>query len=193
MLKFNYLEITDCDDNFIHLSMAKEEMISNEVVATKIYFVRGQKVMVDRDLAELYGVETRILKQAVRRNIKRFPKDFMFEMTKEEFEDWRSQIVMSKSDLKGLRYTPFCFTEHGVLMLSSVLNSDQALAVNIQIMRVFTKMREMLTTNTELLLKMEKMEKKVSNQDKDIKAIFQYLKQFLKQEQKPRKEIGFKK
>ena len=97
-----------------------------ERITSKIYFIRNQKVMLDRDLAELYGVETKVLKQAVRRNIKRFPKDFMFELTTKEFSDWRSQFVTSKSDKKGLRYEPMVFTEQGVAMLSSILNSDRA-------------------------------------------------------------------
>ena len=100
--------------------------------------------MLDRDLAELYGIETKVLKQTVRRNTNRFPSDFMFEMSAEELHDWRSQFVTSKTDKMGLRYPPFCFTEHGVLMLSSVLNSDRAIKVNIQIIRIFTKIRELL-------------------------------------------------
>ena len=98
-------------------------VIPEEVIMNKIYLIRNKKVMLDRDLAELYGVETRVLKQSVRRNSNRFPSDFMFEMSTEEFHEWRSQIVISKADKMGLRYPPFCFTEHGVLMLASVLNS----------------------------------------------------------------------
>lgn len=138
----------------------------------KIYMFRGQRIMIDRDLAELYGVETKVLKQAVRRNIKRFPEDFMFEMTKEEFKDWRSQFVTSKSDRKGLRYAPFCFSEQGVTMLSCVLNSDRAIDVNIKIIRVFVQLKKMLLTHKDLLLKMEEIEKKVSGQDEKIKLIF---------------------
>src|ERR1700744_1077828 len=122
--------------------------IAEETIISKIYMIRGQKVMMDRDLAELYGVETKRLKEAVRRNIGRFPSDFLFEMSKTEFEDWRSQFASSKEDKRGLRYAPFCFTEQGVTMLSCVLNSQRAIAVNIQVIRVFTKMREMLLTNT---------------------------------------------
>jgi hypothetical protein len=110
-------------------------------IVNRIFFIRGQKVMIDRDLAEMYGVETRVLKQAVRRNITRFPEDFMFEMTSEELENWRSQFVTSNSDKMGLRYAPFCFTEQGVAMLSSVLNSETAIQVNIQIIRVFAHMK----------------------------------------------------
>jgi hypothetical protein len=110
--------------------------------------------MIDRDLAELYGVQTKALKQAVRRKIKRFPTDFMFELTKEEFGDWRSQFVTSNRDKMGLRYRPMAFTEQGVAMLSSVLNSDRAIQVNIQIMRAFTQLRQMAATHKELRRKL---------------------------------------
>lgn len=173
--------------------MSKQIQVPDEVIVSKIYEVRGQKIMLDRDLAELFGVETRVLKQAVRRNIKRFPEDFMFEMTKEEFLDWRSQFVMSNSDKKGLRYAPFCFTEQGVTMLSCVLNSDRAITMNIQIIRIFTRLREMLLTHKDLLLKMEEIEKKVAGQDEKIKLIFDYLKKFIREQSTPRKQIGFKK
>ena len=119
--------------------MNAEISIPEEVIMTKIYLVRGQKVMLDRDLAKLYGVDTKVLKQAVRRNIERFPEDFMFEMTKKELELWRSQFVTSKSDMKGLRYAPFCFTNIGIPQLSTVLKSKKAIMVNLQIMRVFKK------------------------------------------------------
>lgn len=110
-------------------------------------------------LAELYGVETRSLNQAVRRNMERFPEDFMFHLNEEEFENWKSQIVISNSEIMGLRKRPFAFTEQGVAMLSSVLNSSTAIKVNIQIIRIFTKMREMLLTNKDVLLKLEKLER----------------------------------
>jgi len=147
--------------------MAKAIALAEESIISKIYLVRGRKVMLDRDLAELYGVETKVLKQAVRRNINRFPSDFMFEMTTEELEDWRSQFVTSKEDRRGLRYAPFCFTEQGVTMLSCVLNSERAIAVNIQIMRIYTKIREMLLTHKDILLKLEQLEKKVTGHDED--------------------------
>ena len=121
--------------------MKKGSLLPDEIIINKIILLRDQKVLVDRDLAELYGVDTRTLNQAVKRNLKRFPEDFMFQMTKEEFEIWRSQIVISNSDRMGLRRPPHVFTEQGVAMLSSVLNSDRAILVNIQIMRVFTKLR----------------------------------------------------
>ncbi len=169
-----------------------ELMVPDEVVMNKIYLISGKKVMLDRDLAELYGVATKALKQAVRRNGKRFPKDFMFEMTRKEFTDWRSQFVTSKEDMKGLRYAPFCFTEQGVTMLSCILNSDRAIMVNIQIIRIFSKMREMLLTHKDLLIKMNELESKITNHDKSIKQVFTYLKQLIKEESKPSKPIGFK-
>jgi hypothetical protein len=129
--------------------MKEEEksIIPDEIISNKIYLIRNQKVMLDRDLAELYKVETKRLKESVRRNINRFPADFMFEMSKEELENWRKQIATSNSDKMGLRYAPMVFTEQGVAMLSSVLNSDRAIAVNIKIIRIFTKMRDLLSDN----------------------------------------------
>ena len=169
-------------------------IIPDEIVMNQIYYIRGQKVMIDRDLAVLYNVETRILKQAVRRNISRFPDDFMFEMTKEEFQNWRSQFVISNSDLMGLRFMPFCFTEQGVAMLSSVLNSERAINVNIQIIRIFTRIRHMFMDNTELRLEIEKIKSKLDNQDKNMEVVFRYLDELIenKEDPKPRKRIGFK-
>jgi len=166
--------------------------IPDELVMTKIYRIRGQKVMLDRDLAELYGVETKRLKESVRRNINRFPEDFMFEMSANELENWRTQFATSKSDKQGLRYVPFCFTEQGVAMLSSILNSETAIRVNIQIIRVFTKMRELVLTHKDVLLQLEKIEKKLTNHDEDITLIFGYLKQLLNPPQPPRRKIGFR-
>ena len=166
--------------------------LAEETIISKIYLVRGQKVMIDRDLAELYGVETKRLKEAVRRNINRFPPDFLFEMNKKEFEDWRTQNATSKEDKQGLRYAPFCFTEQGVTMLSCVLNSERAIAVNIQVIRVFAKMREMLLTHKDILLKLEQIERKIASHDEDIKIIFEYLKQLLNPPQEPRPRVGFR-
>jgi hypothetical protein len=158
----------------------------------KIHVIREQKVMIDRDLAELYLLETRVLKQAVRRNMRRFPEDFMFEMNAEEFENWRSQNVTSKADIHGLRHAPFCFTEQGVTMLSCILNSDRAIDVNIQIIRIFTKMKALLLTHKDILLQLQQMENKLTAHDQDIKLIFQYLKKLLTPPQEPRQRIGFK-
>jgi len=165
-------------------------MLPDEVVINKIYLIRGQKVMLDEDLAELYQVETKRLKESVRRNNDRFPEDFMFELTKDEFENLRSQIATSKRG--GTRYMPMAFTEQGVAMLSSVLNSSTAIKVNIQIIRIFTKMREMLLTNTDILLKLEKLEKDVTENKKDITLIFQALKKLLTTPEEKRRRIGFK-
>jgi phage regulator Rha-like protein len=175
--------------------MKKQELLSTipeEAIIHKIYQIRGQKVMIDRDLAELYNVEAKRLKEAVRRNIERFPEDFMFEMTGDEFQIWRTQIASSKSDLIGFRYAPYCFTEQGVTMLSCVLKSKKAIETNIRIIRVFTKMREMLLTHKDILLKLEQFEKEMSKNSDDIQLIFKALKQLLNAPQAPRKQIGNK-
>ncbi|MBL1279483.1 MAG: ORF6N domain-containing protein [Fluviicola sp.] len=170
--------------------MNKETTVLPEQIMTKIYTIRGQKVMIDRDLAELYGVETKVLKQAVRRNIYRFPKDFMFELTKEEFYNLRSQIVTSSYG--GNRYLPMAFTEQGVAMLSSVLNSKEAIIVNIQIIRLFTKMKAVLSEHQELLSEIETIKQKTNSQDEKIEQIFNYLNQFVEKKTK-RKEMGYRK
>ncbi|SOD19689.1 ORF6N domain-containing protein [Pedobacter xixiisoli] len=167
-------------------------ILSDDIVVNKIYVIRNQKVMLDRDLAELYGVETKVLKQAVKRNIDRFPEDFMFELTKSEFENWRSQFVTSNSDKMGLRYAPFAFTEHGVLMLSSILNSQQAIQVNIQIVRIFTRLRNLLSKHTELKLEIADIKRHLQNHDKNIELVFSYLDKLIDKENQPRKRIGFK-
>jgi len=179
------------------MTMKKHSLLPDELIINKIILLRDQKVLVDRDLADLYGVETRVLNQAVKRNIKRFPDDFMFQMTSEEMNIWKSQIVMSDNDRMGLRKPPFVFTEQGVAMLSSVLNSDTAILVNIQIMRVFTKLRRLLDSHKEILSKLESIEKKDIEQDEKILLIFEYLKQLeqIKKDEtllKERKKIGFK-
>ena len=177
----------------------KSIAIAEEAIVSKIYLIRGQKVMLDRDLAELYDVETKVLKQAVRRNINRFPTDFMFEMTPIELEDWRSQFVTSREDRQGLRYAPFCFTEQGVTMLSCVLNSDRAIAVNILVIRIFTRMREMLITNKDVLLKLEQIENtllqqdtRISKHEEEIQVILKALKELLNPPAEPRLRIGFR-
>ena len=141
----------------------------DKAIISKIKVIRDQKVMLDYDLAKLYGVQTKVLKQSVRRNINRFPADFMFELTKEEFRNLRSQLVTSKPG--GTRYMPMAFTEHGVLMLSSVLRSERAIEMNIQIMRIFTKMRELIFTHQELLVKIGQIERKATDQDEKIKEM----------------------
>jgi len=175
---------------FIHMSKDKRLVIPDEVVMNKIYLIRSQKVMLGMDLAELYGVETKQLKRAVRRNGIRFPDDFMFELNKEELEILRSQI--GTSSWGGVRYLPMAFTEQGVAMLSSVLNSERAVLVNIHIIRIFTRMREMLLTHKDILLKLEQVERKGMQQDDDIKLIFEYLKELLNPRTEPSRKIGFK-
>ena len=170
----------------------KELMIPDELVMNRIYLVRGQKVMLDNDLADLYDIETKRLKEAVRRNINRFPDDFMFELTPTEFESLRSQIATSKIGRGGARYLPMAFTEQGVAMLSSVLNSETAIRVNIQIIRIFTRMREMIMTHKDILLQLEKIERKLAGHDEDIILIFGYLKQLLNPPSPDRQRIGFK-
>ncbi len=166
--------------------------IPEEIISRHIYLIRGMKVMLDRDLAFLYNIETKVLKQAVRRNIDRFPDDFMFELNKEEFADLRSQSVTSSWG--GARYAPMAFTEQGVAMLSSVLNSKKAIKVNIQIMRVFTSIREMLTDNLSLRLEIEEIKQKLANQDHNIELVFTYLDELIDKQtnKKPIRRVGFR-
>lgn len=175
--------------------MAKELAISipDEILMSKIYFIRGQKVILDSDLAELYKVETKQLKRQVNRNSERFPEDFMFELTHEEHDFLRSQFGTLKRG-EHSKYLPYVFTEHGVLMLSSVLNSQQAVQVNIQIMRVFTRMRQMLFDNTELRLAIEEIRRKTENNTKNIEVVFKYLDELIEKKENPvkRKAIGYK-
>lgn len=179
--------------------MTKNNTIPDELIISKIYFIRSRKIMLDRDLAEIYGVETKRLKEAVRRNINRFPEDFMFEMTMEEFDLWRKENITNQEDKMGLRYAPFCFTEQGVTMLSCILNSETAIEVNIRIIRIFSKLREIVSNNNDILLKLEQMEnkllknqEKINQHDEDITVIFKYLKQLLNQPNPEREVIGFK-
>lgn len=164
------------------------KIVPIESIVSKIIFLRGEKVLLDRDLAKLYGVETRVLKQAVKRNIKRFPSDFMFELSKEEFEDWRSQFVTSNRDKMGLRYKPMAFTEQGVAMLSSVLKSERAIEVNIAVMRAFVKLRQMLASNEDLARKLEEFEKKY---DEQFKVVFDAIRALMVENEKPKRKIGF--
>jgi len=173
-------------------SRKETAIIPEEVISDKIFLLRGQKVMLDKDLADMYGLETKRLNEQVKRNIERFPKDFMFQLTKEEWHDLKSQNATSSWG--GRRIPPYVFTEHGVLMLSSVLNSDRAIKVNIRIMRVYTKMKRVLFEHKDLLLKVEKMEKELGKQGQNIKIVFDYLKRIAdgKKTPKPRTEIGYK-
>lgn len=175
--------------------MRQNLILTEETISEKIYFIRNQKVMLDRDLALLYGIETKRLKEQVKRNLSRFPEDFMFVLTKQEFENWRSQIVTSNSDKMGLRHAPMAFTEHGVLMLSSVLNSDKAIQTNISIMRTFAKVRQMLLDTTEIRLDIAQIQNKLENHDKNIELVFSYLDELTEKEEKPKQriKIGYKK
>jgi len=176
--------------------VAKNDVIvPDEILAHKIYEIRGEKVMVDRDLAMLYGVETKYLKRQVKRNIERFPADFMFELTREELDHWRRQFGTSNSgDKMGLRYLPIAFTEQGIAMLSSVLKSPKAIQMNIQIMRIFTRMRKLILQNEDLLKFIQMVEQKTDGNTKSIELFFEYMDQLTdqKEKQKPRKSIGFK-
>ena len=183
------------NNDLINDLMKEIKILPDETIIDKIYIIREKKVMIDRDLAELYGVETKVLNQAVKRNLKRFPDDFMFQLTDEEFRNLRSQIVISSWG--GSRFRPMVFTEQGVAMLSSVLNSERAISVNIQIIRVFTRMRAMIESHKEILKKLEMLEKKDIELDDKVTLIFEYLKELeqSKQEEtdlKQRKRIGFK-
>lgn len=169
----------------------KSFRIPDQVVINKILIIREKKVMVDKDIAELYGVPTKRLNEQVKRNKKRFPEDFMFQLTEEE----KQEVVANCDHLKNLKYSPnlpFVFTEHGAVMLASVLNSDRAIEVNIQIVRIFIQMREMVLTNKDILIRLEQLEKQVTGHDENIHMIFEALKQLLNPPQKPRQRIGFK-
>lgn len=164
-------------------------IIPLERIESRIYVIRGKKVMLDRDLAGLYGVETKVLNQAVRRNLERFPEDFMFNLSEVELRNWKSQFVTSNREKMGMRYLPLVFTEQGVAMLSSVLKSQRAILVNIQIIRTFTRLREMISENDQLHRKLEIMEKQY---DEQFKIVFDALRRLLEDEESPKPEIGFR-
>lgn len=175
--------------------MAKKELLAlviEQKILNRIYVVRGQKVMLDEDLAEMYNVQTKRLNEQVKRNINRFPKDFMFTLTEKDYENLKSQNATSSWG--GRRKLPNAFTEQGVAMLSSILNSDTAIEVNIRIIRVFTKLKEYALTHKEILLQLAKLEKEVKGNSRDIENIFMVLKELLEKESKiiPRRRIGFK-
>lgn len=168
-----------------------KELIPIEHIARAIYLLRGQKVMLDFDLAALYGVTVGALLQAVKRNMDRFPDDFAYQLTPEEFARLKSQIVISKPGRGGRRHRPYAFTEQGVAMLSSVLNSERAVKVNIAIMRAFVKLRETLETNRELAHKFSELERHVGKHDEEIGAILDAIRQLMAPNPKPAREIGF--
>jgi hypothetical protein len=162
--------------------------VSVDRIQQAILLLRRQKVILDRDLAVLYGVATKALKQAVKRNIDRFPDDFMIVLTPEEFAEWRSQFVTSKSDRMGLRHRPMAFTEQGVAMLSSVLNSERAIRVNIEIMRAFVRLRRMVASNAELARRLHDLEK---TYDAQFKSVFDAIRALMAPPEKARRRIGF--
>jgi hypothetical protein len=166
-------------------------IISVTGIEQKIFYIRGHKVMLDRDLAELYGVPTGRLNEQVKRNLSRFPEDFMFQLTWEEAQVSRSQIATLKQG-RNIKYLPYAFTEQGVAMLSSVLHSERAIQVNIAIMRTFAKLREILLTHKELAHKLSELEHKVGCHDEAIKAIFEAIRQLMTPPEKPREPIGFR-
>ncbi|OGW59656.1 MAG: DNA-binding protein [Nitrospirae bacterium RIFCSPHIGHO2_02_FULL_42_12] len=164
-----------------------ETIVPIEVIERKIYIIRGQKVMLDSDLAELYNITTKVLVQAVKRNLRRFPADFMFQLTNQEVAVLRSQFVTSSWG--GRRYVPYAFTEQGVAMLSSVLNSDRAVDVNIQIMRTFVKLREMIASHKDLAKRLDELEKKY---DVQFKMVFDAIRQLMTPPEPREKKIGFR-
>jgi len=170
--------------------MAQPKVPLPEIIAQRIHLVRGQKVMLDADLASLYGVETRVLVQAVKRNLRRFPVDFMFQLADAEWESLRSQNVTSKGR-GGRRYAPYVFTEHGALMLSSVLNSETAAEIGIMVVRTFVQLREMLSTHKELASKLEALERKVGSHDQAIAGLIDAIRQMMSAPATSSRPIGF--
>jgi hypothetical protein len=173
--------------------MTSIEAIPVEVIERKIYLIRGSKVMLDSDLAELYQVPTKVLNQAVRRNLDRFPPDFMFQLNREELENWRSQIVTSKPTARmGLRRPPYAFTEHGVAMLSSVLATKRAVQLNILIIRAFVRLREYLATHKDLARKLQDVERTQQEHSVHIEQIYGSIQRLLEPPESPERRIGFK-
>ena len=166
------------------------DLIPLERIENKILLIRGQKVLLDRDLADLYGVPTSQLKRAVKRNITRFPEGFMLILSKEELEKWRCQFGTS-NDKMGLRYPPMAFSEQGVAMLSSVLNSERAIQVNIAIMKTFVQMREMLLNNVKMAAKLKEIEDRVDTQEMNTIIIMDKLRALTSQEKTKKRKIGF--
>ena len=168
----------------------KKEIVNQEIAEQKIFMIRGHKVMLSTHLAELYGVVVKVLIQAVKRNIERFPKDFMFQLTADEFRNLKSQIVTSSWG--GVRRAnPYAFTEQGVAMLSSVLRSKSAIQTNIAIMRAFVKLRKILSTHKEMAHKLSELERKIESHDEAIRGIFEVIRQLMGEAEKPRRKVGF--
>ena len=171
------------------MSTASKSIIPQESIETRIVFIRGKKVMLDSVLARLYGVSTKSVNLAVKRNLTRFPEDFMFMLTKEETESLRFQIETSKSGRGGRRYLPFVFTQEGVAMLSGILKSERAILVNIEIMRAFVRLRQILATHKDLAIKLEQLEKKY---DAKFQVVFEAIRRLMKEEEKPKYPMGFR-
>ena len=172
--------------------MNKTHIVPAEIINQRIFFIRGQKVMLDVHLAQLYGVLTKALLQAVKRNFTRFPEDFCFQLDQEEHRRLRSQFVTSKGGRGGRRYLPYAFTEQGVAMLSSVLHSERAIQMNVTIMRAFVKLREILSTHKELAQKLSELEQKVEKHDTELHAIFEAIRRLMQSPEKPKRQIGFR-
>lgn len=164
--------------------------IEEEIVLKRIHFIRGCKVMLDKDLAQLYQVETKQLKRQVRRNSERFPIDFLFELTQKQWDDLRSQFATANFEMR--RNPPYAFTEHGVLMLSSVLNNPKAVQVNIQLVRIFTKMRDILIDQKNLLEQIDKIKDRMDHHDDKMDGVIRYLQRFVKEQTTERKSLGYK-
>jgi len=172
-------------------SSSKPLLVPVERIERAILLIRGHRVMLDADLAAIYGVETRVLVQAVKRNRDRFPGDFMFQLTKEEFDNLRSQFVTSKQ-WGGRRYPPYAFTEHGAVMLASVLNTPIAVQASIQVVRAFVRLREILSTHKELARKLAELEQKIEKHDASIRSIFEAIRQLMAPPKEKRRPIGFR-
>jgi len=172
--------------------LIKHALIPQEVIEQKIYLIRGHKIMIDRDLAELYGVETKYLNRQVKRNKDRFPAEFMFQLNNKE----KQELVTNWHRFESLKHSttpPYAFTEHGVAMLSSVLNSERAIKINIYIIKAFVRLRNVLSTNKELTHKLEQLERKTKKHDTEIQAIFEAIRQLMKPPEQPKRRIGFHK
>jgi hypothetical protein len=173
------------------MKTSKLPNISEDFLMNKIYILRGQKIMLDRDLAELYGTPTKRLREQVKRNLSRFPKNFMFQLTKAEV-----QIMVSQNAIPSLQHLggtlPYAFTEHGILMLANILKSDKAIKMSVRIIEIFVKMRELLSTHKDILLQLEKLEKQVGENSDDIYKIFSALKKLLDPERPPMEKVGYK-
>ena len=171
--------------------MSNKVIVNEELIQNKIYLIRGQKVMLDSSLAELYEVPTKVLIQAIKRNHHRFPDDFMYQLMRQEVRALRSQFVTSNKGRGGRQYLPYVFTEQGVAMLSSVLNSERAILVNIAIMRTFVKLRQMLSAHRELSKKLVELEHRIELHDEEISSIFDAMRKLREEPEKPKRRIGF--